>query len=63
MAINTTSIKNRRMPVDIRQEIFRAIDAIQYGSIEIIIHDGQITQIECREKIRIDRLGADYKGK
>jgi len=51
------------MQVDIRQEIFRAIDAIQYGSIEIIIHDGQITQIECREKIRIDRLGADYKGK
>lgn len=47
------------MPADIRQEIFRAIDAIQYGSIEIIIHDGRIMQIECREKIRIDRLGTD----
>lgn len=38
---------------DIKQEILRAITSIQYGSVEIVIHDGQVVQIECREKIRI----------
>ncbi|MBK7352443.1 MAG: YezD family protein [Nitrosomonas sp.] len=34
-------------------EILRAIASIQFGSVEIVIHNGQITQIEYREKIRI----------
>lgn len=38
------------------QEILRAIAGIQYGSVEITIHEGRIVQIECREKIR---LGGD----
>lgn len=31
-------------------EILRAIASIQFGSVEIVIHNGQITQIEYREK-------------
>jgi len=35
-----------------------AITAVQqdtgYGSIEITVHDGQVTQIERREKVRFD---------
>ncbi len=35
-----------------------AISAVQrdtgYGSIEITIHDGRVTQIERREKVRFD---------
>ena len=34
-------------------EILRAIASIRFGSVEIVIHNGQITQIEYREKIRI----------
>lgn len=37
----------------VQNEILRAIASIQYGSVEIVIHDGKITHIECREKIRI----------
>jgi len=37
----------------VQDEILRAIASIQYGSVEIVIHDGKITHIECREKIRI----------
>ncbi len=37
----------------IQSEILRAIASIQFGSVEIVIHNRQITQIECREKIRI----------
>lgn len=36
-----------------------AISAVQqdtgYGSIEITVHDGRVTQIERREKVRFDQ--------
>lgn len=35
------------------QEILRAIASIDYGSVEVTIHDGRVVQIECREKIRL----------
>jgi hypothetical protein len=34
--------------------ILRAIQEIRYGSVEIIIHDSRIVQIERKEKIRMD---------
>lgn len=34
------------------QEILKAIAAIQYGSVEVTIHEGRVVQIECREKRR-----------
>jgi hypothetical protein len=34
--------------------ILRAIREIRYGSVEIIIHDSRIVQIERKEKIRLD---------
>lgn len=37
------------------QKILRALQDIRYGSVEIIIHDSKIVQIERKEKIRIDR--------
>ncbi len=41
------------------EEIFRkvseAVKKIRYGSIEIVVHDSKIVQIECREKIRFDK--------
>lgn len=32
-----------------------AVKKIKYGSIEIVVHDSKIVQIECREKIRFDK--------
>ena len=37
------------------QQILHALQEIRYGSVEIIIHDSRIVQIERKEKIRIDR--------
>jgi hypothetical protein len=37
----------------IEQEILRAVARIEYGSVEVVIHDGKVVQIECREKIRV----------
>ncbi|MCI0414535.1 YezD family protein [bacterium] len=36
-------------------EILRAVKKIQYGSVEIVIHDSKIVQIETREKVRFEK--------
>lgn len=43
--------------IEIRQikEILKDLKKIKFGSIEIIVHNGEIVQIEKREKIRIER--------
>jgi hypothetical protein len=38
---------------DVVQQVIKAIQALRFGSVEITIHDGRITQIETREKLRI----------
>lgn len=43
------------------EEIARAVRQIRYGSVEIVIHDSRIVQIERREKVRFDK-GAGSNG-
>lgn len=38
---------------DIRTTLLEAIKGIRYGSVEIVIHDSKIVQIERKEKVRI----------
>ena len=52
---------NRRLSPEVEQEILGAIARIHYGSIEVIVHDGKVVQIECREKIRVARDEASRK--
>ncbi|MDQ8205585.1 YezD family protein [Pelagicoccus sp. SDUM812003] len=33
--------------------VFEKIQSLQFGSVQITIHDGKVTQVECTEKIRI----------
>ena len=33
------------------QEILRAVESVKFGSIEITVHEGRVTQIEKREKV------------
>lgn len=35
-------------------EILRALQEIRFGSVEVVIHDSKVVQIERKEKIRID---------
>jgi hypothetical protein len=49
----TLDYAGKRIPVEIRHQILRAIASIEYGSVEIILHDGKVMQIESREKIRV----------
>lgn len=38
----------------IEDVILRSLLGIRYGSIEIIVHDSRIVQIERKEKVRFD---------
>jgi len=37
---------------EVVREILSAIENLRYGSVEIVVHDGRVTQIEKREKVR-----------
>ncbi|HSH74019.1 MAG TPA: YezD family protein [Methylophilaceae bacterium] len=39
---------------EIVQEILHAIREIRFGSIEVTVHEGRVTQIERREKVRFN---------
>jgi len=43
---------------DVTQEILRAVESLKqgsgFGSIEIVLHEGRVTQIEKREKLRFN---------
>lgn len=35
------------------QEVARLLDKLRFGSVEITVHEGRVTQIESRGKIRL----------
>ena len=39
---------------ELSEKILSAISDIRYGSVEIIIHDSKVVQIERKEKIRLE---------
>ena len=45
----------------ISQRILRALRGIRYGSIEIIVHDGRVVQIERTEKLRFEQGDSDIR--
>jgi hypothetical protein len=63
------TVSNTKCSIDSEKEalnrIYASIHAIQnntgFGSIEIVIHDGKIIQIEQREKIRFSSSNAIKK--
>lgn len=44
------------------REILRAVRGLRYGSVEITVHDGQVVQIERREKVRLERRESGRQG-
>ena len=39
---------------EVEDAILRSLQGIRYGSVEIIVHDSRIVQIERKEKLRFD---------
>ena len=51
----------KKIPVEVAQEILRVVASIEYGSIEVVIHENKVVQIECCEKIRVSQSGSGRK--
>ncbi len=34
--------------------VVRALGGLRFGSVEIVVHDGRVVQIERRERVRLD---------
>ena len=47
-------VESHHTSADVMAKLLDAIEGIRYGSVEIIIHDGRIVQIERKEKVRFD---------
>ena len=52
--LNMSQEIQSRASNEVIQEIIRSIDLLRFGSIEITVHDGRVTQIERREKVRFN---------
>ena len=38
---------------EVTRQILAALAGLRYGSVEIVVHDGRIVQLERREKVRV----------
>jgi hypothetical protein len=47
------------------RSLLQAVAALRYGSVEVLVHDGRVVQIETREKVRFseDRRPDDRRRK
>lgn len=56
MTVINQTIASTATSHDVSQEILRAVDELKNGSgfglIEVVLHEGRVTQIEKREKVR-----------
>jgi hypothetical protein len=49
------------LPAPLLQELVEALRSIRYGTIELVIHDGRVVQLERREKVRFEHAAADHR--
>ena len=50
------------LPDEVLGTLVRLIREVRFGSIEIVVHEGRVTQIERREKVRFNPPGPPRKG-
>ena len=54
MSTQQRVIQSQEHNQNIAHKILLAIKDLRFGSVEVVIHDSRIVQIERKEKIRID---------
>jgi hypothetical protein len=52
---SSTRIDGALADAGLLQDIAGAIQGIRYGSVEIVIHDSRVVQVERREKVRLTK--------
>jgi len=54
---NITDMSAQTIPQEVLDALTRLVSELRFGSIEIVVHEGRITQIERREKLRFPGTG------
>jgi hypothetical protein len=54
MSAQQQEIQRQQNNQDIAHKILLAIKDLRFGSVEVVIHNSKVVQIERKEKIRID---------
>lgn len=52
MSISAKTNLSYVLTPEVLQELTHAVESLRFGSVEITVHDGKVTQIERREKVR-----------
>jgi hypothetical protein len=48
--------RNGKLEANREQLVLEALKKIKFGSVEVIVHEGQVVQIECKEKLRFSHV-------
>lgn len=62
MGFDTKTYAKEPQTVDITNQIAVALQGIRFGSVEIIIHESKVVQIERKEKLRFDNRSTFDRG-
>ncbi|MEC4749631.1 YezD family protein [Methylomicrobium sp. Wu6] len=54
MANHVESSHHKNQHIEIVHQISQMLEGIRFGSIEIVVHDSKVVQIERKEKLRMD---------
>lgn len=54
MGLDTRKYDKEQQGIDIASQIAIALQGIRFGSVEIIVHESKVVQIERKEKLRFD---------
>jgi hypothetical protein len=52
MILETKNDRNGHGEETREQQVLEALKKIKFGSVEVIMHEGQVVQIESKEKVR-----------
>jgi hypothetical protein len=52
MIYDSKNERNGRPELNREQLVLEALKKIKFGSVEVIVHEGQVVQIESKEKVR-----------
>jgi hypothetical protein len=61
--MNNQSTPKRSLPVNSEEDwlavVRGKVAALRFGVVQVVVHEGRVVQIECTEKVRLDKPGRD----
>jgi len=61
--MNNQSTPKRSLPANSEEDwlavVRGKVAALRFGVVQVVVHEGRVVQIECTEKVRLDKPGRD----